>query len=309
MTAPAEIKNLVRTWEKIRRSYERRKKPNLLFNTPGLPIRAVRDLISYNINEIILDSRDTEKEIKKYLSDNFIKKKIKISYYKEKQPLFNKYKIEKQLEHLYKKKVWLKSGGYLIIEETEGLTVIDINTGKYTGSTNQQKSLLKINLEAARESARQIRLRNLVGIIVIDFIDIKDQDLRNKIYNEFRDMMSTDRARTVYQDMSQFSVIQLTRQRTRESILNTLSDPCEICDGTGRIKSGDTIIYEIMRKVLEKVKKPETKKIEIEANNDIVSHILSREKNNLNSLQRKHKVKIDFNINDSLINKFFVKNR
>jgi len=303
-----EIKSLVKIWTRIRKSYEKRKRPNLIYETPGLTIRAVRDLVTYNIDEIIIDDDKLFSEIKKYLTKAYVHKNIKITNYKNNQPLFEKYKIDKEVDEIYKKKVWLKSGGFLIIEETEGLTVIDVNTGRYIGKTDQNKTLLKINLESANEIIRQIRLRNLVGIIVIDFIDLKDPSLRNKLFKTFMEGTMNDKARTVVQDISQFSVLQLTRQRTRESILNTLADPCPVCTGIGRVKSRDTISYEILRKIKQLANKPKIKSITLEAHSDIIDNLLKKEEESIKLLQENRGLSILFIKKNESIDKFSLKN-
>ncbi len=303
-----EIKSLIKIWTRIRKSYEKRKRANLIYETPSLTIRAVRDLVTYNIDEIIIDDEKLFSEIKKYLTKTYIHKKIKITNYNSDQPLFEKYKIDKEVNEIYKKKVWLKSGGFLIIEETEGLTVIDVNTGRYIGKSDQTKTLLNINLEAAEEIVRQIRLRNLVGIIVIDFIDQKDPKLRKKLFNTFKVGSQKDKARTVIQDISQFSVLQLTRQRTRESILNTLADPCQTCMGIGRVKSMDTVSYEILRKIKHLANKPKIKIITLEAHSDIIDNLLKKEEESINFLQESKGLIIKFINKSDNIEKFSLKN-
>jgi ribonuclease G len=303
-----EIKNLVKIWARIRKSYEKRKKANLIYETPSLTIRAVRDLVTYNINEIIIDDEKLCSGIRKYLSKTHLHKKMKIKHYNKNRPLFEKYQIDTELNEIYKKKVWLKSGGFLIIEETEGLTVIDVNTGRYIGKSNQDSTLLNVNLEAAKEALRQIRLRNLVGIIVIDFIDLKDPELRKKVLDTFKEGMANDKARTVIQDISQFSVLQLTRQRTRESILNTLAYPCPTCLGIGRIKSKDTLSYEILRKIKHLAFKPKTKIITLEAHMDIINNIIMNEEGNITSLKESRGLEIEFVKNNKSIDKFVLKN-
>ena len=230
----------------------------------------------------------------------------KIGYRSIREDISDNMKLQ---EEVYKRKVWLKSGGYLIVEETEGLTVIDINTGKYTGDSSQDSSLLKINLESAKEAARQIRLRNLVGIIVIDFIDIKDEVLRNKVFRTFKNALANDRARTVIQEMSQFSVVQLTRQRTRESILNTLADVCGNCNGVGRVKSIETISYEIIRKINLKLIKAKSSKLTIETHENIINYILNSEKENISDLEKRNGIEINFVVNNFLTNNYKIKNQ
>ena len=303
-----EIKSLIKIWNRIKKSYEKRKRPNLIYETPSLTIRAVRDLVTYKIDEIIIDDGELFTEIKKYLTRSNKNKKIKITNYSSGRPLFEKFNIDKEVNEIYKKKVWLKSGGFLIIEETEGLTVIDVNTGRYIGKSDQTKTLLNINLEAAVEILRQIRLRNLVGIIVIDFIDQKDPSLRKKVFDTFKKGLQKDKARTVIQDISQFSVLQLTRQRTRESILNTLADPCPTCMGIGRIKSKDTISYEILRRIRQMAKKPKTRKITLEAHTDIIDNLLNNEEKNITMLKETLGLNIILIKNDAGLDKFSLKN-
>lgn len=196
-----EIKFLARFWKKIKKKSEKAPTPSKIYEEPSLYIRAVRDLLGNDVSKIIVDSKKSYGEIKKYFSNRALND-FKIDTYTDSEPLFKKYNIEDQIKKIYWKKVWLKSGGSLIIDEAEGLTVIDVNTGKYTSNGDQEEMIFKINKEAALESARQIRLRNLVGIIVIDFIDLRENESRDKIFEIFSDELKKDRSRTVIQDLS-----------------------------------------------------------------------------------------------------------
>lgn len=297
-----EIKNLTKIWQGIMRSYKSRKKPTLLYETPDLTIRTARDLVNKDTNRVVVDSPDTETSIKTYLANNHHGKKIKVVLHKGSLPLFEEYKIESEIENIYKKKITLKSGGFLIIEETEGLTVIDVNTGKYTSCLDQERSLVELNTEAAKEAARQIRLRNLVGIIVIDFINMRKEKSQNDLYEAFRLALSKDKARLAIQYMSEFSVIQLTRQRTRESILNTLAGNCINCNGTGKVKSVQTISYEIIRKIESFLNKPRLSSITVEASENVVNYIFGSERENLSDMESKTNININFAINNYLKN-------
>ncbi len=299
-----EIKDLTNIWKGILRSYKNRKKPALLYETPDLTIRTARDLVNRDTNRVVVDSPETETLIKTYLASNHHGKKTKVVLHKGDLPLFEKYKIESEIENIYKKKVILKSGGFLIIEETEGLTVIDVNTGKYTSCPDQERSLVKLNTEAAKEAARQIRLRNLVGIIVIDFINMKKKKSQNDLYEAFRLALSKDKARLAVQYMSEFSVVQLTRQRTRESILNTLAGSCINCNGTGKVKSVQTISYEIIRKIESSLGKSRLSSITVEASENVINYIFGPERDNLSDMESKANIDIDFAINNCLKNDY-----
>lgn len=289
-----DMDNLIGIWKKIKNKSEHSKSPYLLYQEPKLYLRAVRDFITNNVEEIIIDSGDIYKEISDYIMNYQPDKESILKLYKDKEPLFRKHGIEEDLNKLYNRKVWLKSGAHLIIEEAEGLTVIDVNTGKFTSNKGHEETIYKINLEAAREAARQIRLRNLVGIIVIDFIDMKSQELKDKIYENFGEALKYDKARSVVYPMSAFGVIQLTRQRVRESILKSLAESCPVCDGTGYVKSRDTVCYEIIRELRYKLADKKPKEIKIVAHRDILENLKKKEGDNLNKLSKDYKTKLKY---------------
>lgn len=306
----AEIKedmsNLIDIWKDIKGKSEHSPTPSLLYQEPKLYLRAVRDFITDNVEEIVIDSKDIYREISEYIKNYQPEKKSLLKLYKEKEPLFTKHGIEEILNRLYNRKVWLKSGAHLIIEEAEGLTVIDVNTGKFVSDKGHEETIYKINLEAARESARQIRLRNLVGIIVIDFIDMKNQDLKDKIYENFVDSLKNDKARSVVYPMSPFGVIQLTRQRVRESILKSLAESCPVCDGTGYVKSRDTVCYEIIRELRHTLDVKKPKHIKVVAHKDILENMKKKEGENLENMSKQFKVRISYDQNDNELDEFEV---
>lgn len=308
-TLTEEISALTKIWKGILKSYRSRKNPALLYEVPDLALRSARDMINRHTSKVIVDSPEAEASIKTYLEGNRRGEKVNVVLHKASQPLFEKYNIENEIENTYKKKVTLKSGGFLIIEETEGLIVIDVNTGKYLGSSDQERSLLRLNTEAAKESARQIRLRNLVGIIVVDFINMKEKKSQKSLYEAFRLALSKDRAKVAVQYMSEFSVIQLTRQRTRESLLSTLADSCISCRGTGKVRSVQTVSYEIIRKIKSSLGRSRSKNVTIEASEGIINYLLGSERDNLSDMEKKEKLNVDFAINNFLNNGYNLKIR
>ena len=217
---------------------------------------------------------------------------------------FSKFGIEDELSKIYNKKVWLKSGAHLIIEEAEGLTVIDVNTGKYISDKGHEETIYKINIEAAAEAARHIRLRNLVGIIVIDFIDIKNQDLKDEIYEHFTESLKNDKARSVVHPISAFGVMQLTRQRVRESVLKALAEDCPVCQGSGFVKSKETICYEILRKIKLILANSEAKKIHIISSKEIIDNLKKTEGKSFEEISTEHKIEIIYEQSQEYIGDF-----
>ena len=306
-----DMKDLISKWKKIKNKSETRKRPSLLYTEPKLYIKTVRDFISADIDKIVVDSEPVYREIKDYLKRNFSDFKIKVELYKKKEPIFEHYGVDSELKKIFKKKVWLKSGGHIIIEEAEGLTVVDVNTGRYQSGKDPEETIYSLNLEAATEIVKQIRLRNLVGIIVIDFIDIKNPKLRSQIYDAFVEALKQDRSRSVVLEMSSFGVIQMTRQRLRESILSELAEPCPYCDGVGLLKSRHTVSYEIIREIMRLLRKPrgnknKPKKITVRANSNVIKALQLSEGDNLGHLEESKGVKIEFKGGSGRIDNFQV---
>lgn len=300
-----DMNNLVGYWKEIKKRSDEAKSPVLLYEEPSLYMRVTRDLVSDEETKIIIDSKKVYQEISKYLDANNIKSHIEL--YTDGSPLFTKYGIEQEIKKIIDRKVWLKSGGYLIIEEAEALTVIDVNTGRYTGGITHHETIFDINMEAAHEAAYQIRLRNLVGIIVIDFIDIKSLQKRKEIYRKFIESLKKDKARSVVLDMSSFCVVQLTRQRMRESLLTQLTDQCHYCGGKGYVKSIETISYEIIREITTHISRRVINKIIITANQDVISYLKVFEGNSLRKLTTRYGVEFIYDPVDNLQGEYEIK--
>ncbi len=299
-----DMRDLIRIWEDIKRKSEEKKGPSLLYEEPRLYIKAVRDFVSAEINKVLVDSEPVYREIKDYLKNNFPDSGMTIELYQDPEPLFTMFGVESEIRKIFNKKVWLKSGGHIIIEEAEGLTVVDVNTGRYQSGKSQEETIYTLNLEAASEIVRQIRLRNLVGIIVVDFIDIKNRQLRDQIYEAFVEALKQDRARSAVLEMSPFGVIQMTRQRLRESILTELAEPCPYCEGVGYLKSNDTISYEIIREIKSRIVKPFIKRIEIQASSSVIKRLKEYEQDNMRKLGEEYGVEIAYKPVEGRIGKF-----
>jgi ribonuclease G len=240
---------LVRHWDTIRKKGDEASAPVLIHRELSLSLRAVRDMFTADMDRIVVDSEEEYIRIRDFASQFFPGLRDRIECYQGAQPIFEHYGIEIELARALDKKVWLKSGGYIVIEQTEALTVIDVNTGKYVGRSSLEETTVKINLEAVKEIVYQLRLRNIGGIIIIDFIDMKSEENREKVYQALVDALRADRSKTTICKISELGLVEMTRKRVRESLARSLSEPCPYCSGEGIIKSKKTICYEIFRAI------------------------------------------------------------
>ncbi|MCX6165636.1 MAG: Rne/Rng family ribonuclease [Ignavibacteriae bacterium] len=242
-----DLNKLISTWNEIQNKMNSSKAPAMLYKDASTTSSVMRDLFRDDISKIIVDSKKLYKTIKNYVDDTSPEFSEKIELYSDNAPLFDVRSIEKQIEESLNKKVWLKNSGYVVIETTEAMTVIDVNSGKYAKSREQETNSLKINFDAAKEIVRQLRLRDIGGIVVIDFIDLYEDENKRKLFEEIRREFRRDRAKVTVLPMSDFGIVQITRQRIRQSILHRMSNQCPMCSGTGRVQSNMSYITEIER--------------------------------------------------------------
>lgn len=242
-----DLNQLITAWNEIQAKMKSSKAPTLLYKDASTMSSVMRDLFRDDVSKITIDNKKLFRTIKNYVDDTSPEFSDKVEYYSGKAPLFDVRNIEKQIEESMNKKVWLKNSGYLVIETVEAMTVIDVNSGKYAKSRDQEINSLKINFDAAKEIVRQLRLRDIGGIIVVDFIDLYEDDNKRKLYEEIRKEFRRDRAKVTVLPMSDFGIVQITRQRIRQSILHRMSNQCPMCSGTGRVQSNMSYITEIER--------------------------------------------------------------
>jgi len=242
-----DLKQLMGTWRRIQKQSRRDDPPVLLHKEMGMTYSLIRDLFTDEVDRLVVDSKREYKQILAYLKGTSPHLRERVEHYSDKTPIFDGFRIEEEIEKCSERKVWFKGGGYLVLDHTEALVAIDVNSGRYVGRRNQEETVLKINLEAAREVARQIRLRDIGGIIVIDFIDMLYQQNRRKVEEEFRQAMRRDRSRPRISEISEFGLMEMTRQRVRPSLLFTFSEACPTCQGTGRVVSRETTLARIER--------------------------------------------------------------
>lgn len=232
-----DLNNLINTWNEISAKLKTEKPPTLLYKDASTLNSVIRDLFREDVNKVIVDSKKLHREIVTYLEETSPEFLPRVQLYNGNQPLFDSYNVEKQIQETMRRKVWLKNGGYIIIEGTEAMTVVDVNSGKYAKSKDQEVNSLATNIEAANEIVRQVRLRDIGGIIVIDFIDLYDDRNKKKLYEEVRKEFRKDRAKVTVLPISDFGLCQITRQRIRQTIIHSVSDTCMMCKGSGRISS------------------------------------------------------------------------
>ncbi len=245
----ADLDYLNRLWQEVQKNYEKRKNPGLVHAELDVELRALRDLLSEEVDRVLTDDEDSHKKILSFLSQFMPKYKNKVHLYRDERLLFDLYEIDLEISRSMERKIWLKSGGYIVIDEAEALVVIDVNTGKYVGKKDFEDTILKTNMEALREIAHQLRIRNCGGIIIIDFIDMEKEAHREKVLNLLKEELTKDRARTTVLSMSNLGLIEMTRKRIRPSLVKTLCEPCTYCDGRGYIKQKATIAHEIFRDI------------------------------------------------------------
>lgn len=244
-TIKEELNRLLNTWKEIEQAIKNEKAPALIYKDASTTSSVIRDLFNYEVSKIVVDSKKVYKQLKDYLHQVHPELENRVELYRGKEPIFDVFKIEPQLRTAMSRKVSLPSGGHIVIDQTEAMTVIDVNTGKYAASMNQEQNSLKIDLEAAREICRQIRLRDIGGIIIIDFIDLEEEKNKKKVFDELKKEFRKDRAKVSILPMTEFGLVQITRQRVRKSIFQRTMDVCPTCGGTGILISKESLLKDI----------------------------------------------------------------
>ncbi|MBW1979594.1 MAG: Rne/Rng family ribonuclease [Deltaproteobacteria bacterium] len=282
-----EMDFLLKLWNSIQRKNDHCQVPALLHQDLDVSLRAVRDLFTKEVDKLIVDSPEEYNKILKFVDTFMPSLKADVRLYEESEPIFDAYGIEVELQRALGKKVWLKSGGYIIIEITEALTAIDVNTGRYVGKRNLEETILKTNLEAVKEIAYQLRLRNIGGIIIIDFIDMAKESNRDKVFNSLKEALRKDKSKTNILKMSELGLIEMTRKRTKESITRVLCEPCFYCEGEGCLKSKTTICYEIFREIEREHETLFGRSIMVTAHPEVAHLLYDEERQHLEELERK----------------------
>ncbi len=290
-----DLEELARVWKNIEKSVKSEQAPTLVYKDMNTTSSVMRDLFSDNVEHVVIDDKKLFKEVRSYVQWVSPDMLDRLELYRGKEPVFDKYEVEKDIQTLFSRKVWLKSGGYIFIEKTEAMTVIDVNSGRYAAKREQEQNSLKTDLEAARELCRQLRLRDIGGIIVIDFIDLEDEKNKKKVYDEVKKELRRDRAKVTVLPMTEFGLMQMTRQRIRQSVHLSFSESCPTCGGTGLVQSKTTTINTIERWIRRFKSESREFRLELRAHPSITSYLHE------GTISRLTKIKFKFFVRIKLI--------
>ena len=296
----AEMDFMLRLWQTIQKNNEHGQVPSRLYQEPDIILRAGRDLFTQEVDKLIVDSQEEYEKIVEFVETFMPSLKAAIKLYEGTEPICDAYGIEMELQRALGRKVWLKSGGYIVIEMTEALTAIDVNTGRYVGKRNLEETILKTNLEAVKEIAYQLRLRNIGGIIIIDFIDMEKEANREKVFNRLREALRRDKSKTNILKMSELGLIEMTRKRTKESITRVLREPCYYCDGEGYLKSTATMCYEIFREIERDHEALFGRSVMVTAHPEVVHLLYDEERHRLEELEKNLQARVTVRADQSL---------
>ncbi len=281
-----EMEFLNNMWENIQQKFNKAPAPCLLHKELTASLRAVRDLLIYEAEKLVIDSRKGYESIITFMERFSPDFKGNVELYEGQEPVFDAYNLEGDISRALKRKVWLRSGGYIVIEHTEALVAIDVNTGRYVGKHNLEETILKTNLEALKEIAYQIRLRDIGGIVIIDFIDMEKRSNQEKIFNELKEALKKDRRKTNILPISEMGLIQMTRKRNKKPLSRMLCEPCFYCEGEGYLISKESICYNIYREIKREISDISNTKITLRVNPEIAELLHGEESQIISSLEK-----------------------
>lgn len=281
----ADIPFVFRLWANVEKALKTTKAPAIVYEDLPLYMRTIRDLMRSNIEKVRIDSREAYQRMKSFAKHYAPEIGDKLEHYPGERPIFDLYSVEDELQKSLEVRVNLKSGGYLLIEQTEAMTTIDVNTGAFVGHRNLEETIFKTNLEAASTIARQIRLRNIGGIIILDFIDMLEVEHQRQVLRTLEKHLEKDRVKTSITGVSELGLVEMTRKRTRESLTQMLCEPCPVCKGRGKIKSAETVCYEIFREILRESRAYDSKNFTVLASQLVIDRLLDEESTNVADLE------------------------
>ncbi len=288
-----EYRELEKTWEELRKRAEQVKPPALLYEEPSIGVKLVRDLFTADVEKVLVDDEKRYREITEYLSKIAPKLKRRVERYQGEVPLLEHTGIEQELERVFQKRLWLPSGGFITIDQTEAMVAIDVNTGRSAREEDPEKLILSTNLEAAAEIARQIRLRDLAGLLIIDFIDMEDPKNTERVIAELKNQLANDRAKSDFSKMSRFGLLEMTRERTRPGMMYAMQETCPTCKGSGRVRSRSEIAMKIERAIIARLSKIRGKRLRILAAPWMTDFLTTDWYERLSEFARRYELAID----------------
>lgn len=291
----ADMDVLVALWREVSSRKERTGAPCLIHSDLDVTSKVLRDILTEDVRRIVVDSPREHQKIVNFIETVMPKMAIPVELYNDHEPIFDAFGLEVEIARALGRKVWLKSGGYIIIEQTEALTAVDVNTGRFVGKHNLEDTILKTNLEAVKEVAFQLRLRNIGGLIIIDFIDMEKEAHREKVHSALEEALKLDKAKTNILKISELGLVEMTRKRVRESIGRTLCEPCPYCEGKGSIKSRTTMAYEIFRELHRELKGLPGYRVTLLVHPDIAALLSDEERHGIEELENRYQKQIAIN--------------
>ncbi|UCG51475.1 MAG: Rne/Rng family ribonuclease [Candidatus Latescibacterota bacterium] len=288
-----DINYLHRLWQDVKGRSEKATAPHRIHEEVGLLIGMVRDVMTDDVDRILIDNEREYKRLHQYLKTFSPSLCSRVNLYKDKSPIFDKFNIEREIEKTLDRKIWLKKGGYITIDQTEALVAIDVNTGRYVGKKDQEETILETNLLAAREIPRQLRLRDIGGIIVIDFIDMEKEANRRKVLTELRHNLRRDRSRSKAFAVSDLGLVEVSRKRVRPSLLHFFSDECPYCKGIGKVLSYDSLANKIEQWIRRIGARTKEKRIQLRVNSSLALFLEDERRQTFDAIERQYRLKIE----------------
>ena len=280
----ADIRYLATVWAAIQHRHNETSAPAMLYSEHDLPLRVVRDMAGHETSRIVTDDKPLYESIQSFVDRFVAEPKPRVEHYEEVLPIFERFDLESQIHANLERKVWLKSGGSLVIDKSEALTAIDVNTGRFVGKRDLEETVLKTNLEAVQEVVHQLRFRNLGGLIIIDLIDMESAGNREKVYRALQEALRADKARTNILKISELGLVEMTRKRTRENLVQTLCEPCSYCEGRSYVLSRESVAFRVLRQVRKRLPSLRGRSIAIAVNPHVAEELLLRCKEQLAAL-------------------------
>ncbi|MCP3868062.1 MAG: ribonuclease G [Gammaproteobacteria bacterium] len=284
-TLISDMRFLSRLWKEVQERFKTALPGTLIHEDLPLLLRSLRDLVSPEVEKIRIDSLESWQKAKHFAHKLIPDLNVQITHYTGGRPILDLYSVEDEIQKALERKVELKSGGYLIIDQTEAMTTIDVNTGAFVGHRNLEETIYKTNMEAAQAICRQLRLRNLGGIIIIDFIDMLDEDHKRQVLRALEKCLARDHAKTLITEVSSLGLVEMTRKRIRESLEHILCEPCPCCSGRGSLKTAETTCFEIFREILREARQFDVESLLVLASQEVVDRLLDEESSNLAELE------------------------
>jgi ribonuclease G len=270
----ADVRYLTKVWDDIQIRKDQVRAPAVLYSEPELPLRVIRDFASAETKRIAVDSRPVYDKMRAFIEEFVAEPRPRLELYEGADPIFDHHEVEPRIDANLGRKVWLKSGGYLIIDQSEALTAIDVNTGRYVGKHDLEETVLRTNLEAVKEVVYQLRFRNIGGLIIIDLIDMEPAENREKVYRALQEALRQDKAKTNILKISELGLVEMTRKRTRESLVQMLCEPCSYCEGKGYVLSEESVAFKVLRQIRKAMPRFAGRRLEVTLSRRVAEQLL-----------------------------------